>query len=111
MNFEKYKVKMEVMQKPKKPLLIKDHTLEDVRKYASELEVYEKNLEKWKLHMQALRAEQCRLEDQFKQDLFVELDIEKHDKRHILYSKAWELGHAEGYHNVYHYATELIDLL
>ena len=48
---------------------------------------------------------------QFKSDLFNDLEIVGNPKAELLWSKAWELGHSSGYHEVYSYASDLVDLI
>lgn len=59
----------------------------------------------------AYLAEEARIYEQFKQDLFNDLGIEDNPKRELLFSKAWERGHSAGYHEVYSVAQDLVDLI
>ena len=49
--------------------------------------------------------------EEFQTDVFKELGIENNSKKNLLLSKAWDIGHASGYHEVYYYAAELVDLI
>lgn len=55
--------------------------------------------------------EQNKIDNQFKQDMFKELDIENNEKRDLLFSKAWEMGHSSGYDEVKNYMIDLVDLI
>ena len=59
----------------------------------------------------AYQAENARLIEKFKRDLFEELGISDHPKREKLYSLAWELGHSTGFSEVVSYAEQLSELL
>ncbi len=59
----------------------------------------------------ARREEERNLMVMFKQDLFIELDIENNPKREKLFSLAWANGHSYGYSEVYNQAIDLIDLI
>jgi hypothetical protein len=52
-----------------------------------------------------------RLELEFKKDLFEELGITNNPKAEKLYNYAWDLGHSAGYHEVYSYAQDLLELI
>jgi hypothetical protein len=47
----------------------------------------------------------------FKDDLLRELEIVSNPKADLLFQKAWERGHADGYENVYAIACDLVDLI
>ena len=49
--------------------------------------------------------------EEFKRDLFKDLDIEDNPKRELLYDKAWEMGHAYGFSEVYSKACDMVDLI
>jgi hypothetical protein len=56
--------------------------------------------------------EDCnRLMEEFKRDLFIELGIVGHPKAELLFFKVWEMGHANGFSDVYYYAGEFVEFL
>lgn len=55
--------------------------------------------------------EDRRLVEEFKADVFKELEIVGHPKAELLWSKAWDMGHANGFSDVYYYADELVELI
>ena len=59
----------------------------------------------------AYGAEESRIYEEFKRDLFHELDIEDNPKKGLLFQKAWEWGHASGYSEVYSVASDLVELI
>ncbi|AGS80939.1 hypothetical protein [Caulobacter phage Cr30] len=60
---------------------------------------------------QAYRDENYRLEQIFKQDLEEEFDVQNNPKKDLLFSKAWEQGHAYGFNEVYNHYIDLVDLI
>lgn len=60
---------------------------------------------------EAYYADNNRLMAEFKSDLFIDLGIVGHPKAELLYSKAWEMGHANGFSDVYYYAGEFVEFL
>lgn len=50
-------------------------------------------------------------ESKFKADLFDELGILNHPKRELLFDKAYKLGHANGFNEVFNYALDLVELI
>ena len=108
MNYEDYKNTVPFPKKPIKPnLAYEDCTSTTARKYADKLEVWEKEMENYKLQMDAYTAEEQRLMGQFYADALEESGLEKHPKSNIIYSKAWEDGHSGGYSEVF---NKLLDL-
>lgn len=65
----------------------------------------------YRKQMNAYYNEESRIVNQFKQDMFVELDIENNEKRELLFSKAWEMGHSSGYDEIKNYMIDLVDLI
>jgi hypothetical protein len=59
----------------------------------------------------AYYEEEFRLRDEFKADLFKELEIEDNPKAEKLFAQAWRRGHANGYSEIYTEACELVDLI
>lgn len=49
--------------------------------------------------------------DKFKKDLFDELGIANNPKREKLYAKAYQMGHAYCYSDIYGYACDLVELI
>lgn len=79
--------------------------------YKNKLDYPSRDAKDFKERAQAYNLETARLEAQFKQDFFVELDIVGHPKADKLYSKAWEHGHSAGYQEVMNYGYDLVDLI
>lgn len=72
--------------------------------YFKSKDTYNKELNKWK-------RENRRIHEEFKKDLFDELEISDNPKAEILFSKAWEYGHSAGFEEVYNYACDLVELI
>jgi len=49
--------------------------------------------------------------NEFKNDLFKELEIEDNEKRELFFQKVWSLGHSYGFHEVYLMALDLVSLI
>lgn len=60
---------------------------------------------------EAYQADQEEKHQQFKRDLLADLGLTNHPKADLLFSMAWESGHASGYREVYLEADRLADLL
>ena len=56
-------------------------------------------------------AENTRIEEQFKSDLFKELNITNNPKAEGLYAKAYSLGHKQGLEAIYDHAYDLVELI
>lgn len=48
---------------------------------------------------------------EFKVDAFAELNITNHPKANLLFEKAWEEGHSNGYSEVWYHMQDLVDLI
>lgn len=59
----------------------------------------------------AYSNEEALLLERFERDLYKDLEISKHPKRSLLFSKAWDRGHAYGLSEVYSVACDLVDLI
>jgi hypothetical protein len=49
--------------------------------------------------------------NQFRDDALSELGLKNHPKADVLFSKAWDLGHSSGFHEVWYYLQDLSELL
>lgn len=107
MDFNNYVNKVNFPIKPTKPVL-KGKTPNDYRVYADELEKYEADLEQWKEDLKKHGAEERKLQEQFKEDMFKFLGIENHPKRERVFTEAWNEGHSAGYYEVFIIAEDLV---
>lgn len=119
MNFESYTNKLPYPIKPgvAQSLQVNTHkmTLDEV---LAQIDTYRRNIvvhynamDAYKKKRAEYDAEENRIYEQFKKDLFKELGITKHPKAETLFQKAWEQGHLAGYEVVFSYASDLVDLL
>lgn len=69
------------------------------------------NEEAYKEQHTKYRAEERRLYEEFKQDLFEEYRVQEHPKRENVFNLAWEHGHASGYSEVYNYFGDFVELI
>jgi hypothetical protein len=59
----------------------------------------------------AYNAETDRLKALFQVDLEADNDMVGHPKAELLFTKAWDMGHAAGYHEVKGYYEDLLELV
>ena len=59
----------------------------------------------------AYRAEQGRLQEEFKRDLFEEHGVTDHPKAERCYALAWEKGHSAGLQEVANFFDDFVDLI
>lgn len=59
----------------------------------------------------AYQAEEARLTDLFKKDLYEYCGVQNNPRREECFSKAWEMGHASGFNDVAVCFTEIVDLI
>lgn len=111
MDFEKYKNEVPYPKKPKKPMLATDPSLTEVREYADKLEVYDKEIIEYMKQYKLAQKKEASMIEQFKIDLFKELEISSHLKKEELFYFAWKYGHSLGFSEVYNYASDLVVLL
>jgi hypothetical protein len=111
MDIDKYKNKMEYPDVPHKPNPYNNHTTYDAIKCSELLKKYEEDMKAFKEKEKEYGQESCRLEQQFKKDLFSEYGVENNGKADLLYSKAYELGHHAGFSEVEIYFSDLVDLI
>jgi phosphomannomutase len=111
MNFDDYKNTMPYPSKPKKPHLNISHASQDVQQYFLALKKWESEMEIYRKEVAAYQKTDADLYVKFMQDIFDDLGIANNPKRDRLFSIAWDMGHSAGYSEVYHYASELVDLI
>lgn len=57
------------------------------------------------------RLDSWSLELQFRKDLEIEFDVVGNPKADLLYSKAYDAGHASGFEEIYGRYADLVDLI
>ena len=111
MNFEKYKNIDPYPNYPHKPHLKDKNCPDKLREYAVELEKYKLAEAEFKKQKAIWHKKDGELQQQFKMDAFIELGIVDNPKANLLYSKAWEHGHANGLSEVWYYLQDLVELI
>jgi hypothetical protein len=106
-----YTVKITYPQSPSKPTLPIKATPAQHREYADKLEAYEAAKAQQRVARDAYYAEQNRLEKQFREDLEEQYGMKGHPKADKLFSKAWQMGHSNGYGEVANYYDDLHELV
>jgi hypothetical protein len=109
MDFTKYIPYDAVPIKPKKPKISPNATTsEDHRKYADELEQYEKNLKKFEESLAIYYQEENNLKEQFWKDAFEKIGIpSNHPKASRMRILAWEYGHSSGYEDIFSHLNDI----
>lgn len=110
MEFEKYINKDPYPKRPKQPLLT-DRTAKGHREYADALEIYEKEVAEYNASVEKWQEKTNALTQEFKVDLFEELNITNNPKAELLYSIVWDKGHACGFSDIYNEACDIVDLI
>jgi hypothetical protein len=111
MDFSKYENNMVYPVKPKKPILCNNHTYQDVKDYALQLEDYEKAFKEYEKRWDEYRKHTYDLENQFRHDALDDVGLLGHKKEGKAYSLAWNRGHSYGLESVYQELCEIADLL
>lgn len=57
------------------------------------------------------KQKEIELYNEFKHDLFEELEITDNPKRDLLFEKSWDRGHSYGLYEVYNTALDLVELI
>jgi len=117
MEFTKYKNTMPYPERISKPKMPKNPTAKDAEDFAKDLLKYEEDWRKRISLVNAYNQEEVRLMNLFQEDLFLENvksdngviaeDVRK--KAEIIFSKAWEDGHANGFYEVEMHFRDLVD--
>lgn len=111
MNFDKYNVTIPFPEKPWKPRVKPNPTIAALRKYADDLEQYEKEMVVYREAAQAYYAAQAQMRLQFKADVLQEHGLTGHPKADKVYDMAWQEGHADGYGNIERWVEDLAELV
>lgn len=65
----------------------------------------------FKVAKEQSRSKTDEIEEQFKKELFILWEVSANPKRDLLFAKAWELGHSNGFGEVEHWFEELVELI
>lgn len=84
----------------------------DFEKYENKLPVNLKDKsEQGRAAYQAYKAEGIRLQELFKQNLFIEFDVVDNPKAEQAYAIAWQEGHWAGFQEVYAEFEKIVELI
>jgi hypothetical protein len=112
MNFDDYKVTTPYPEKPRKPMILRAAlTAENARKWADDLEVYEKEMEEFVVKAERWKCIENSLCCKFKQDVLEMNGLKGHPKAEKVYSMAWSQGHSAGYTEVAYWVEKLAELV
>lgn len=81
------------------------------REYADKLEAYERDLVQFRLDKDAWHARDGELHEQFQKDLEAHYEMTGHPKAALLYNKAYERGHSDGWHEIACVYADLVELV
>jgi len=99
-------------EKPKKPVLDRNHNAEQARDYAMSMEVYEVRFAEFEKNRIAYYQRQGEIEHMIVDLISRESGLfnipEQYRKK--VWSIAWEEGHGAGYHEVYQWLTRLVEI-
>ena len=104
----KYSNQIKAVEYPKHPSKPVKRNGETHTEFGVRMDQYESDIKQWNVLHNEYHQAVGRIEDSFRQALFVELGIENHPKRDKFYAKAWDRGHSGGLNEV---ASELEDLV
>ena len=111
MDFEKYKISFE-LKKPVKPKL-PDNMLDiqALQEYTKAVETYNKEIELYKDKEKEYYKKRKEALEEFKNDLAFEYCVDNLPKeiQDKIFSKAYEDGHASGYHDIAWHYEELAE--
>ena len=65
----------------------------------------------YKNHVGKYRNEEQQKHDEFKEDIFKEFDVLNNPKKDPLFDKVWDIGHSNGYYEVYVTFEDLVELI
>lgn len=89
----------------KKPMLQRNATAEQHRKYADELEDYEVRNDKRRMLVKQYNDACNERMEEFKTRLMHDYDVSR-EQLDLIWQRAWESGHSAGLQEVYHYFDE-----
>ena len=72
---------------------------------------YEERIKMYKNHVRKYRNEEQQKHDEFKEDIFKEFDVLNNPKKDPLFDKVWDIGHSNGYYEVYVTFEDLVELI
>ena len=112
MDFEKYNAgplptKPKIPPRPDR----RNTSPNEYRVYADRLEHYNQESELFSGVLANYRKKVADLENQFKVDALKEVGLEGHPKANVVYSKAWDLGHAYGLSEVFIHLEGLAEIV
>lgn len=112
-TYEQYIAKFD-KRKPVKPTLPKDMLdINELKKYTEKVNEYNIALQEYKVEYKKYCKEQASLDDKFKHDLAAEYGTDKlpDNVQCLIFSKAYEDGHADGYQSVEYHYEELAEFV
>lgn len=108
---QKYIEQLKSRAYPKRPKEPFEKDFATVGEYATAKTQWLKDMETWRQNTKAYNDNENKIISDFSVELLKELGIADHPKAGILWSMAWERGHAWGLESVEQEAEELSELL
>lgn len=99
-------------EKPTKPILKIGAKAKEVKDYALKLESYESKLVDYKRQFESYQKEKIPFNKLMREAVedYAGIEVVPQKYRSKLWNLAWEQGHSSGYHDVYNYLLDLIDI-
>lgn len=113
MDFEAYRNKDTYPVRPDRPLRpnFKNVTPAELRRYADDVEKYEREMVGFKLRRNEWDKTQSQLDARFKNDAIREAGLEGHPKAAQCWEKAWRLGKDNGNYSVIDWLMEFAEVV
>jgi hypothetical protein len=111
MNFDAYRNTMPYPDRPAKPVMPKGDNAAEFRRYADEIENWNRLMEDYREASRQYDENTSKLEGDFKRDALEDVGLTGHPKADKAFQKAWEDGHSDGLYRVHAELEELADLL
>lgn len=96
---------------PRKPTLKTGPAASEARRYADLMDVYEADMIIYREALAVYNKRNAELHAEFKADLIENAGLTGHPKTELLFSKAWDHGHAQGYGSVEYWFNDLAELV
>ena len=108
---DRYTNKLDHPKRPVRPRTPNSDIPADYIDFAERLENFLLAKSVYKEELKAYMCEQSRIEEQFRKELAEEFEVTDHPKEHVLWTRAWEEGHAYGLSEIYNKYSELAELV
>jgi hypothetical protein len=74
------------------------------------VEEYDLDEVSYNAHIKLYQDESIKLQNEFRKDLILKYEMNKHPKANVIFDKAWDIGCSSGLQSVEYYFTDIMDL-